>query len=143
MPISLDPQATVDVSLESDAGKPPDARPTFLCRFLTVKAHLRVGKLLRDAAGAGEADKANGLLTEALSLCVAGWRNMGGHGDYSPDKLDEVLTVSEKWELAAAASTAPTLSEQDRKGSASPSEAGTVDSATVPTASAPPEPATR
>lgn len=137
MPLLFDPRATVPVTLRSDETGPEDKRPAFLCRAVSSADDLTIADLLRRARESEDAE-AVGLLGEALSIGITGWRNMpGGFPEYSDEargRLRTLLTSGELWELALRMVAEVKLKESELKKSASPSAPGSAPSAAVPTA---------
>lgn len=120
MPLGLDPDATVEVWLESDADKPMENRPVFLFRFLTCRKIRQVQEIRKRALESKDDAEFVKLVDEALSIGLAGWRNMNGI-PFSPEAVDDVLTPREKWDLVCVYPSKITLTEADRKNSRSPS----------------------
>lgn len=120
MPLSLNPNATVPVSLDSDK-QLPEPRPEFLCRFLTCAQQADMLGKLDDAFCERDMIARRPKLREALLVSVTGWRNMGDRSS-DPQNIDALLTEDEMFELGYAALTAIRLAEQDKKKSASQSK---------------------
>lgn len=145
MPLGLDPDATVELWLDSDADKPIESRPVFLFRFLTCR-NVRQVQDLRKQAIDSQVDTLK-LIDEALLIGLAGWRNMNGI-PFSPEAINDVLTPQEKWELVCEFPSRINLTESDRKNSRSPSRLPAANSAnanadrepTVPTSPPSPSP---
>lgn len=133
MPIACDPEQTVWISLAVDADKPEPERPQFRCRYLTAAQVRRVGTLINDAIEAGADSKAAKMVAEAVLLGVNGWRNMtdpsGEPLEFDPERLSDILTVTEQFELAGLTVSETRLSEYDRKKSALQSLLDTENSA--------------
>lgn len=139
MPLALDPQATFEVVLEYDAGKPPEARPCFVCRALSARvwrslasAADEVDRLREEKAGGGQALD---VVFDKLQSAVVGWHRMvdveGFEVPFAPESLDLVLTISEAWELLFKILGQSRASGTDLKNSESPSPIDTESSATV------------
>lgn len=111
MPISLDPQAVFEAVLETDKTKNPP--PTFVFRYLTYGQSLALplpDEKTTDAEFAKWAIK-------IIRVRLTGWRNMIGLDGveiaYDPDKLADILTVDELFELLRKSS----LNKDDAKNS--------------------------
>lgn len=128
MPIALDPSETFLFCLPSDEPKPEAERPQFECRYLTCR-QVRLLRQARDAAVAASTDdEAEKRILDAVTPHLAGWKNFGR--DFSRDALAETLTVVELLRLPELMVTGASLSELQKKGSASPSPSGAKASAT-------------
>ena len=118
MPLALDPNETIPFSFDSDAHQPPESRPTFELKFLTVRERMKIGKLINRAAEEKEDDAANAAVNEILAIGVVGWRNITGRdGAAVPFDLaavDDLLTVTEKWRLALATISKTRLAESEK-----------------------------
>src|SRR5438132_1281370 len=106
MPIALDPGQTAGYVLKRDQQKPENSRPTFMFHYLTRAESRRVRDVREQARAEQDAEASEQLLDEALLVGLVGWRNVvdrnGKAVEFAPnaDRLDEVLTLVEKWELA-------------------------------------------
>lgn len=128
MPLSLHPDATVPVSLESDAGIAEAERPVFLCRFLTGSQLIDVLGRFDDAIAERDLKARQLKLRDALQIGVAGWRNMGGVPS-EPQKIHELLTEEEMIDLTLATIRAPRMAEADKKKSVSQSKSPSANAA--------------
>jgi hypothetical protein len=141
MPFSCDPDATFDLVLKIDQGKPAEQRPTFQCRYLSCREEAKVDRLWKEAFDdATPIDAFYAKLQEAAWIIVAGWRNwtdrVGRPIPYAADSLME-LGNSDLQELIQSSMKEQRLSEAQKKGSRSPSASPTGTSApTAPTPSA-------
>ena len=129
MPLCLEPGATFDLWLPSDAAKPPESRPTFVGRALSVRDARQImgfRQLVKEPEKADEIAMTDAVLA-ALSRSIVGWRHMGR--EFSAEALADVLTLKEAIELAAllAAGQSPTADELGNSGG--PSPVGTTGSA--------------
>jgi hypothetical protein len=123
MPLALDPNETIWVNLDSDEKKNP--RPEFEIRFLTRRELSRAARLVDESRDTqGTYDEAHAKLDQALAVGVVGWRNVSDRAGkaipFSADKLDDILTGGEKYELAELMIQKPRLSEAEKKSSGSP-----------------------
>jgi hypothetical protein len=128
MPLGLDPDATVELWLDSDADKPIESRPVFLFRFLTCRKIRQVQDIRKRALESKDDAEFVKLVDEALLIGLAGWRNMNDI-PFSPEAADDVLTPKEKWDLVCVYPSKITLTEADRKNSRSPSRLSAANSA--------------
>ena len=128
MPLGLDPDATVELWLDSDADKPIDSRPVFLFKFLTYRKFRQVQELRKRAIESTTDEQFNAAINEALLIGLSGWRNMNGIA-FSVEAIDDVLTPAEKWELICDYPAKVNLTETDRKNSRSPSRSAAASSA--------------
>ena len=106
MPIGLDPSQTAPYVLRQDREGPEEDRPTFLFHFLT-RAEVRRATELRERARQQRDNEASEqLLDECILIGLAGWRNVNDRNgrpiqfEPTPEKLDQALTLVEKWEIA-------------------------------------------
>jgi len=121
MPIALDPQETTWFPLAIDENKPDGERPEFECRFIEYATARRIRTAIEKAIKEKSDDKASEILDDAICSAVVGWRDMRRGDDdieFSRDALSEVLTVTEKFELAGLCVMRTQLAEWDRKKSA-------------------------
>lgn len=106
MPIGLDPSQTAPYVLRRDREGREDERPTFLFHFLT-RAEVRRAQELRERARQERDNEASErLLDQCILIGLAGWRNIADRRgreiefEPTPERLDEALTLVEKWEIA-------------------------------------------
>lgn len=125
--IAIDPKHEIEIVLSSDEGRPADERPTFIGHYLTCREHLQFERELAAAIEVGEKGDTEALLTglaHALRLVLCGWRNVrdrsGAPVAYDPERLLDILTIGELYELMRAVRAAVQLSEADRKNCDSP-----------------------
>jgi len=109
MPISADPDRAVWYPLELQ----PDKQ--FLCRFMTVREHLKIDDLITEANQISDEKAAIAKLVEIVAVGVIDWK--GIDGEFSPEKLVDVLTPSELIELATGYRYAVRAKESDLKKS--------------------------
>jgi hypothetical protein len=119
--IALDPQETVDFSLDVDAAKPAHNRPTFVAKFMTGREEAKVQRLWREATQK-EGDERLDLLAQAAAVGLVGWRNVSS-GDgrpilFDPLKLPDIVTISGLSEILSKMCTETALKESDKKKSA-------------------------
>lgn len=123
--IAMDPQQQIPISLKSDQAKPAASRPTFYARVLTAREHAQASRLLDEAAKPGDAEASLNSLVALAKVTLQGWarvQDRGGNGvAFAPERLPDLLTTNELWELAVASITASSVTEDDKKKSESPS----------------------
>ena len=125
MPVALDPNATFDLWLKSDAKVPLAKRPVFVCRHLTDRSLKRMAGMqgeINDAEGMDRID----LMHDALAMSLIGWRNMVDPQTtkaipFSADKTQDILQAGEVVELIEKIAGHVQTSAGDRKKSARPS----------------------
>ena len=129
MPIALDAAELAEYVLPFDRDK--SNPPTFLFSHLTRRQHREVAALMEQARQAEDDEPFEAALDKAIRIGLRGWKNLrgadGAEIPYSPDALDDVLTPSEKIEMAtgyAAAVTTVEAKKKQRSGSASTSPTG-------------------
>ncbi len=127
--IASDPDQTVDVSLKLDGNKLE--KPVFTFRFLTCRQVLAVQRLLKTARDSenGDQEACVRCLVDAVKTGMVGWRIPGDSGTFDPERLPDLLTPSELWELAYQTIDAVTLKEIDLGKSVSLSGSATGHSA--------------
>jgi len=147
MPLGLDPEQTADVWLKSDAPKPLATRPTFQFKYLTSRELRQVQELRAQARKEEDNAKCEKLIFSALAIALRGWKNMTSlEGDqlveipYAFDRLPEITTLAEQWELLNDFPQNVMNSENDRANFPSPSPSPSANSAPEPVATANPAP---
>ena len=106
MPIGLDPNENAAYVLKRDREKPENSRPACLFHVLTRAESRLVRDLREKARHERDLDASERLLNDAILVGLVGWKNlMDRHGKAiefapTPDRLDDALTLVEKWELA-------------------------------------------
>ena len=123
MPLPLDPNETFEAVLEHDLAKPETERPTFLFRYMSLRAFRETSWLADDDKRIAALSMIELLaaLLDVIRSKLAGWRNMGI--EFDPSRLDELITYREAWQLYFLARTGSRLSvpEKNSSGSGSPS----------------------
>jgi hypothetical protein len=127
MPLALDPDETFSLVLKTDESKPVDSRPAFLFRFLTARKFREVQRLRQEASDEKNNEKCASLIRDALVAGLNGWKNMADIA-YTPDAIDDVLTIVEKWELLNRYLAEQVDAEQSKNFSGSPSPTATEQS---------------
>lgn len=141
MPLILDPDFVVEVTLPTDAARPKERRPVFLCRPLTSRQAInrrRLHKASYEAYRAENEAEGDKLRLEALGLSLVDWRNfIDGNGSpiaFDLQRLPDLLTEKELFSLCELAASEVEAKEADFFRSASPSPSPAAGSA--PTAEA-------
>jgi hypothetical protein len=139
MPLACDPSQTYKVSLDSDLEKNP--KPAFLFRYLARRAYLAFEAQyhqtfkkadLVDAPPNPDPHHRSGKVFEMLGQIMTGWEHILVDGQvtvFSPDRLEDVLTIREGFELLDKAYAGQVLSLEDKKKLDSPSLCDTDNSA--------------
>ena len=125
MPICSDPQREpASFHLDIDEPIAEAERPTWLARFITCRQSQRIAELMRSSADAEDPEGEVEAVLTAISLIVVGWRNVtdaaGQTVDFDLDRLPDLLTNIEIWELMYKAIGAVKLDEIAKKKYASP-----------------------
>ncbi len=132
MPLSADPNETIEYSLKCDLDKPIESRPVFICRFMTYSDHRRIRKLREDANAQPNtevgAQQTYTLLCEAIKIGVVGWRNFPK--DY-PCEIGDILGELDIWELVYGYPGATRMAEVDLKKSSPPAQPDSAASTAV------------
>ena len=133
MPIAIDKNETFPVVLRTDQRKSP--APTFAFRHLSMRErraaeqHNRAMTAFIESKSRDE-EEANSLfdaILEDVRLGLGNWSNLDRRFDR--DKLEDVCTVAEIWELFFAMLSGSSLGVADEKKSASRSRINTAKSA--------------
>ena len=142
MPLALEPDQTIEISLKSDESKPLETRPAFIVRFMSSRDRNRLRDLYAEAVDfdmKGDYESFIKNMVSIFQISLVGWHHLkAANGDYipfDPTRLPELLTDVEILELARLVYAKTELEELDRKNSGSPSDSGSA--ASVPTAAAP------
>ena len=124
MPLALDPNETVPVSLETDLPKPEEVRPVFLARHMTCAETRLVKQLTQQAFDEKDDDKSQLTVDRVLAIQYAGWRNVCDRdGKPIPFEVkdgrlvtaDDALGPIDKWELVRAAVPATQINQLEKK----------------------------
>lgn len=127
--IALDPNATTTFCLPTHSNAPEGERPEFVARFLTAREWATAQRRIREAGDVEHDDIEKGVehLVETLRPILVGWKRIRGRDgrefdEFEIDRLPDVLTLIELWDLVYASLDAIQLAETDLKKSASPSQ---------------------
>ncbi len=127
MPLALEPDQTIEISLKIDETKPPETRPAFIVRFMSSRDRRRVREQIDAAMAADNDEAAEQAIRTALQIGLTSWLRLktpgGDNIPYDPDRLPDLLTDLEMWELVGLLLEKTRLAELDRKNSGSPSAA--------------------
>lgn len=131
MPFVVDPLAIHRIVLAVDESKSP--QPAFLYRHLSFRKFAELEAL---RASIGKEDLAESIRKQfaALSDGLLGWENIndpetGEPIPFGPEKMPDLLTISEAQEILMKRLTGAVPSVDDKKKLPSPSESGTENSA--------------
>ncbi|HUT61484.1 MAG TPA: hypothetical protein VNA25_26855 [Phycisphaerae bacterium] len=121
MPLALDPNATFEIWLDSDAAVPAATRPVFVCRHMADGA-LKALAGMQDAINAADGMERIDLMHEELRKGLVGWRHMIDPQTkqaiaYEPAKTMEVLNAMEVVELIEKMAQHAQTTAADRKKS--------------------------
>jgi len=91
MPILLEPEQKYPIVLDRDESLDEQTRPTFFASAMSARQSFDIRKVIHSFS-----DDEQGF--DLLQTLVIDWRNVKDE-DFSPDKLLDVLTTTEGWEL--------------------------------------------
>ena len=122
MPIALDPKATFDLWLDSDAAVPAATRPIFVCRHMSDRALKSLASSQKRINAAKGTDRID-LMHDELRVGLADWRNMIDPATkkaipYTPERTLDVLCAGEVVELIEKMASRAQTTAADRKKSA-------------------------
>lgn len=141
MPLCLDPDATFDVWLESDAHRDQAARPALTFRAMTARAW-REFDAVAAAVSATDATLDAPALLDKLFAALAAHVSRRNLPMDAP--LDDILTIDEAWELYYRARGKARLGARAKNASDSPSSSSGAAAEATPSAAqaadAPPPP---
>lgn len=148
MPISLDPDARVDVVLPTDQAKPPESRPTFVGRFASIKERRAIIQASADVLELKKSDEQIAMLAGALDRIFVGWKHVsdpvtGAPIDFATEDrwLSVCLDAQEMLDLLDAWLAATRLKKEERLGFGLPApSAGATSAGDAPQAAAAPTP---
>jgi len=133
MPIACDPERRVAFSLTLDKAEQGESAPIFYARFITCRQRMRMVELNREAIDADSDADGQAKVLEALSIILTGWEKLVDQDNrpvpFEMDRLLDVLTDIELWELFMASMAAVRMEERELKKSASQSLSGSAESA--------------
>ncbi len=97
MPISLDPNATLEIEIVQD-GEP---KPVLICRFLSCRDVMEVDRLYADATTGGKStEEQNTIINQAIRVIVTGWKNVidrdGQAVPFNDEGMNRAFTPMEK-----------------------------------------------
>ena len=72
MPLALEPDQTIEISLKCDESKPLETRPAFIVRFMSSRDRRRVREHVEAALAAKSDDDAQAQILAALEQLVLG-----------------------------------------------------------------------
>jgi hypothetical protein len=113
MPRAMNPDATVDIVLESDQGL--ENPPTFVFKAITVRDEEQIGQLY-DRAISEEKNQLSELIIEYLQPLLRGFRNMGSW-NFAEHTLADILCGTEAFELARLLLASGRLDYEEKKRS--------------------------
>jgi len=128
--LALDPRETFEVLVASEEGTPDATRSRFTFRYLSAREFRKVNALAGEyeALKALSSDQVLDRLTAALRVNLVGWcvREVDTESvPFDLEKLEDICTVSELWELFDAARRQSRLDGPEKNASGSPSPTST------------------
>lgn len=124
MPVAIDPDATFRTWLRSDADKDP--RPEFEFRYLTNRQWGEIARIQDGLEEYEDGIKAMDAIFDLLKKYLVALHNMG---DYTADRLEDLLTNHEAQELVVKISRNSEPTEDDLGKSDLPQDSDTEESA--------------
>jgi hypothetical protein len=143
MPKAMDPNANHEIWLESDADKPADTRPVFVCRPLTGYDQMRIADVQDSLDGAPGFRHGMESVFTALRIAIIDWRNMtwpdspslpegakaGDPMPFAQGRFEYLLDATEAVQLLAKVLGLGKASDDEAKKSESLSPSSTASSA--------------
>ena len=133
MPITCDPDLKVEFSLLYDEKQPEEKRTVFEARFITCRQRRQVTDLMKQALDADDDSESERLILKALEIGLTGWRNIrdsiGQAIGFDVQRLPDILTDTEMWELLGLLLRQTQIAEADLKKSVSQSPTDSDESA--------------
>lgn len=130
MPLALDPEQKIVISLQLDQNKSEEVRPSFIVRFLSGRDRRKISENINEALKSKSDDDSEKLIFDAVKIGLVGWKNIVNRaGEVIPfdiNLLPEILTDLEMWELIGLMLKKTRLSEIDLKNLESPSDVDTT-----------------
>ena len=100
MPLSIDPNATFRIVLDSDQGKDPE--PAFIYRYLTGKEWRKLARLTEEMAQPSGITESLDKIYEAVLIGFHGWENITKFGkEFKDCTLEDLLSPAEAQEIIA------------------------------------------
>lgn len=126
-PVMLDPNSVIEIWCASDMHIPQEKRPVFLVRALNNRLFYEVSALVTKVQESS--DGPDGTAKLAIELmpkleamfqrCLVDWRNMnnldGSEIPFDVDKVGDILTPSETYELLMKAMTGADMGHAEKK----------------------------
>ncbi|HIJ70652.1 MAG TPA: hypothetical protein HPP87_04725 [Planctomycetes bacterium] len=129
MPLATNPRARFEVVLESDKGLPEDRRPKFIYRYLTGHQQKEIADIIDSIGRAKFGKEGIDRIFRAAKIGLIDWQNIcNGDGkpvDFDPEKLEQILGMTEALEMAQKVlGQAPDFEDKKKLDSQSPSSTG-------------------
>jgi hypothetical protein len=126
MSLAADPNQTYEYSLEADMSLPVEKRPVFFLKYMTTRQwrqHVEIREKIRQAKTVIEIHE---MVINHVVPNIKGWKNVKGcEGTqdlpFSADKVEEVLSLDDIYELMSAEGNRQKLTADDKKKLDSPS----------------------
>lgn len=133
MPIACDPDLKIEFSLPYDEKQPEETRAVFEARFITCRQRRQVTGLMKQAMAADDDNKSERFILDALIIGLTGWRNLKNRDgeiiEFDVERLPDILTDTEMWELVGLLLRQTQIAEDDIKKSVSQSPTDSDESA--------------
>lgn len=114
MPIALEPDERRVVWLATDAEKPIESRPVFVCAAPSRRKMIEYGRIRKLYAETTDDGSFFELILDAILLGVTGWKNIPV--EFGREAMIDLLTEGELIELHKSWPKAFEITEEDRRG---------------------------
>lgn len=120
MSLAADPNQTFEYSLVEDMKLPQEQRPVFLIKFLTTRQWRQLVEFREKIKNITSGEEMNMAVIEQVKPYIRGWRNVknpdsGEAVSFSPDKIEDVLSIENMYELISAENNRQFLTAEDKK----------------------------
>jgi hypothetical protein len=119
MSLAADPNQTFEYSLEADMQLAAKQRPVFLIKFLTTRQWRQLVEFREKLKGITSGEEMNIAVIEQVKPYILGWRNVkdsaGQNVQFAPDKIEDVLSIENMYELISAENNRQFLTAADKK----------------------------
>ncbi len=127
MPLAIDPNETFDVVLKNDAEKGTPV--SFRFRYMTAREFLRTAKIGDMPAEEREALGTEAVVKQLFGVIRSNLIQFAGPGLEIDAEIEDVITITEAWELYWSSRRQSRLSVTEKNDSGSPSPSSGDDSA--------------
>jgi hypothetical protein len=133
MSLAADPNQTFEYVLVSDRQMPVEKRPVFFIKYLTTRQWRHLMEFREKIKTLTTSQEITELAIEIVKPNIMGWRNIfdsqGQPIKFSADKIEDVLSNEDFYELMGAERSQQSLSVEDKKKLDSQSQCNTDSSA--------------